>query len=235
MAPAERNHPLTYQTGMRHVRDLWAKASSEDEALKYGLHGLRVLGYTLAKRGAGETLAVAQGGWRSDTHERYERFTVAQVLALPSAMLAADASGTVVAAAVPVTPAVVAQPAAQPPQEQPVAPRPMASPRSGRGAARHSPLPTPPRVEERRASAVLSPPRPLTFANAPGRRVLAPAAMWPRYLCREHGGEGWEAKIEKVRSRDGQAEALVVFVARKTRSTGWQPMWLKLANLRPLH
>ena len=124
---------------MRHVRDLWAKASSEDEALKYGLHGLRVLGYTLAKRGAGETLAVAQGGWRSDTHERYERFTVAQVLALPSAMLAADASGTVVAAAVPVTPAVVAQPAAQPPQEQPVAPRPMASPRSGRGAARHSP------------------------------------------------------------------------------------------------
>ena len=74
VAPAERNHPLTYQTGMRHVRDLWAKASSEDEALKYGLHGLRVLGYTLAKRGAGETLAVAQGGWRSDTHERYERF-----------------------------------------------------------------------------------------------------------------------------------------------------------------
>ena len=172
---------------------------------------------------------------RSDTHERYERFTMAQVLALPSAMLAADASGTVVAAAVPVTPAVVAQPAAQPPQEQPVAPRPMASPRSGRGAARHSLLPTPPRVEERRASAVLSPPRPLTFANAPGRRVLAPAAMWPRYLCREHGGEGWEAKIEKVRSRDGQAEALVVFVARKTRSTGWQPMWLQLANLRPLH
>ena len=44
-----------------------------------------------------------------------------------------------------------------------------------------------------------------------------------------------EAKIEKVRSRDGQAEALVVFVARKTRSTGWQPMWLQLANLRPLH
>ena len=86
-----------------------------------------------------------------------------------------------------------------------------------------------------RASTVLSPPRPLTFANAPGRRVLAPAAMWPRYHCREHGGEGWEAKIEKVRSRDGQAEALVVFVARKTRSTGWQPMWLKLANLRPLH
>ena len=101
--------------------------------------------------------------------------------------------------------------AADTPHEQPVAPRPMTSPRSGRGAARHSPLPTPPRVEERRASAVLSPPRPLTFANAPGRRVLAPAAMLPRYLCREHGGEGWEAKIEKVRSRDGQAEALVVF------------------------
>ena len=51
----------------------------------------------------------------------------------------------------------------------------------------------------------------------------------------DHGGEGWEARVEKVRSRDGQAEALVVFVARKTRSTEWQPMWLQLANLRPLH
>ena len=61
--------------------------------------------------------------WRSDTHERYERFTVAQVLALPSAMLEADASGSLIAAAVPVAPSVVAQPAARLHHEQPAAQR----------------------------------------------------------------------------------------------------------------
>ena len=59
--------------------------------------------------------------------------------------------------------------------------------------------------------------------------VLCYAAMWPRFQCREHGGEGWEATVEKVRSRVRETarlrhSALVVFVARKTRSTGWQPM-----------
>ena len=39
---------------------------------------------------------------------------VAQVLALPSAMLAADASGAVVAAVVPVAPSVVVEPAVRP-------------------------------------------------------------------------------------------------------------------------
>ena len=67
---------------------LYAKASSEEEAHRYGLHSLRVAGYTLAKRGAGEALAVAQGGWHSDAHTRYERFSSEQVQALPSAMLA---------------------------------------------------------------------------------------------------------------------------------------------------
>ena len=79
------------------------------------------------------------------------------------------------------------------------------------------------------------PPRPLTLANAPGRRVLAPAAMWPRFLCGEHDGEGWEATVEKVRSgQGGRAEALVAFVARRTRGAGWKPMWLQLSSLRPL-
>ena len=92
VAPANRSHPLTYDSGMRHVRALWAKASSAEESKRYGLHGLRVTGYTLAKRGAGDTLAVAHGGWKSDAHERYERFSASQVLALPAAMLAAGAA-----------------------------------------------------------------------------------------------------------------------------------------------
>ena len=112
---------------------------------------------------------------------------------------------------------------------------PLASPRSGRGAARHSPQPTPPRVEVRAQPTVLSPPRPLTLANAPGRRVLAPQAMWPRFLCGEHDGEGWEATVEKVRSgQGGRAEALVAFVARRKCGAGWKPMWLQLSSLRPL-
>ena len=49
------------------------------------------------------------------------RFTVAQVLALPSAMLEADASGSLIAAAVTVAPSVVAQPAARIHHEQPAA------------------------------------------------------------------------------------------------------------------
>ena len=40
VSPCARGEALTYQTGMRHVRDLWAKASSEDEALKYGETGV---------------------------------------------------------------------------------------------------------------------------------------------------------------------------------------------------
>ena len=64
---------------------------------------------------------------------------------------------------------------------------------------------------------------------------LEPAAMWPRFLCGEHDGEGWEATVEKVRSgQGGRAEALVAFVARRTRGAGWKPMWLQLSSLRPL-
>ena len=80
-------------------------------------------------------------------------------------------------------------------------------------------------------------PRPLALDNAVGRRVLAPASLWPRYPCKEHGGEGWEANISKVRTtaRDQVQEGLVEFVARRTRSaSGWAPVWLPLATLRPL-
>jgi hypothetical protein len=75
--------PLTYAAATRDVRHLWARASSKATADGYGLHGLRVAGYTHGKRGAlGEELAVAQGGWRSTAHLRYDRFTTAEVLQL---------------------------------------------------------------------------------------------------------------------------------------------------------
>ena len=52
VAPEDRQQPLTYQTGMRHVRELWEKASSHDEAMKYGLHSLRRQGHGLHTRQA---------------------------------------------------------------------------------------------------------------------------------------------------------------------------------------
>ena len=81
----DRVRALTYSRALTLVRALWAKASSPAEAKKYGLHGLRVAGYNAGKRGSGGTaLAVAQGGWQSSAHERYERFRLSDVLNLPS-------------------------------------------------------------------------------------------------------------------------------------------------------
>ena len=236
VAPEDRQQPLTYQTGMRHVRELWEKASSRDEAMKYGLHSLRVTGYTLGKRGGGEALAVAQGGWHSNAHERYERFTLAQVVALPAAMLAA--AGALAAAAVPPAPVV---PVAAAPVANPVpvvASRPLPATRGGRSSARGSADSRPPAAGQSPAGAAATPPRrALTLANAVGRRVLAPAALWPRLACREHGGEGWEARILKVRTTttdEPREEGLAEFVVGKTRSKGWEPMWIALSALRPL-
>ena len=85
----DRVRALTYSRAMVHVRALWAKASSVETAKKYGLHSLRVAGYNAGKRGAGGvTLAVAQGGWQSSAHERYERFNMKDVLNLPSDIVA---------------------------------------------------------------------------------------------------------------------------------------------------
>jgi hypothetical protein len=75
--------PLTYAAATRDVRRIWAQASTAAVAAGYGLHGLRVAGYAHGKRGElGEELAVAQGGWRSTAHLRYDRFSTTEVLQL---------------------------------------------------------------------------------------------------------------------------------------------------------
>ena len=56
-------------------------------SLKLGPHGLRVLGYNLSKLGNGVDLTVAHGGWFSEAHSRYERFSQQQVLGVPTGML----------------------------------------------------------------------------------------------------------------------------------------------------
>ena len=212
VAPGEPTVPLTYQMAMRHIRRLYEKASSSEEAKLYGLHSLRVTGYTLAKRGAGEALAVAQGGWRSDAHMRYERFSAEQVQALPAVMLATRADTSEALVRTPV----VAQPR----------------------AAESEPAVVPPQVPARATPAraagsqqIAASPAPLTQANCVGRRVLCPADMWPSWACKEHGGTGWEARVDKVK---GDGTVLVTFVTQGPKSRKWRPMWLQLAHLRPV-
>ena len=223
--------PLTYGAAMTQVRALWARASSADEAAKYGLHSLRVLGYNLSKRAVGDQLTVAHGGWSSDAHERYERFALTQVLALPRGMLEAGDE---------------APDDAQPPDGGDVAPRPLpvASARRGRSggaaapaaqamASARSPGGVPAAV-----AAPLPPPRPLTLANAHGRRVLCPADMWPAWACAEHGGRGWEAVVQRVRVRPKAPgpELYVQFVSR-ARGAGkprFHPLWILMSAAVPL-
>jgi hypothetical protein len=225
VAPSDRSCPLTYQSAMRHVRALLARVSSQEEAERYGLHSFRVTGYTLAKRGASEALAVAQGGWHSDAHERYDRFSQAQVLALPAQMLAVGASEAenAAAAALPPPPA---PPAAATPHVAVVAPvRPVpAAPRS----ATRSPAGAGSVASASRKPVIT----PLTPANCVGRHVLCPRDMWPSWPCTEHGGQGWEVIIDKL--AQDRTKVLVRFLAPSARTRKWKPMWLLLDHLRPI-
>ena len=96
----DRKRWLTYANAMRDVRALWERVSSKETASLYGLHSLRVAGYNAAKLGKhGTALAVAQGGWMSAAHERYDRFNINDVIALPSVIAScADIESTNVAA-----------------------------------------------------------------------------------------------------------------------------------------
>ena len=48
-------------------------------------------------------------------------------------------------------------------------------------------------------------------------------------------GPVWEARILKVRTTaTDEAQGLAEFVVGKTRSKGWEPMWIALSALRPL-
>jgi hypothetical protein len=230
VSPSDHTKPLTYQTAMRHVRSLWAAVASTEEAQRYGLHSLRVTGYTLARRGAGEALAVAQGGWHSDVHQRYDRFSISQVVALPAVMLQVDATEEELTAAA----GAVAQaaPAAPPPAaplappQVPARPLPARSPARKRGRSQSEPQAV--------AAPVARPPEPtqLTTANCVGRHVLCPKQMWPSWPCSEHGGTGWEAVVEQVNRDRGTVQ--VRFVAPTSRTRRWRPMWLQLRSLLPI-
>lgn len=229
--------PLTYAAALRGFRAMLARVTSADEAASYGLHGLRVQGYNLAKAACGVDLAVAQGGWHSTAHERYERFSAARVLAMPQAMIAgaqASIADVPPAPVVPVhEPVALAQPPAPPPARDPQL---LGGGRRGKRSrgADHGDGGAAGAGSSTEAAPAPAAPRPLLGDGRDvGRVVLCPRAMWPKWQCKEHGGEGWEARIEHVRrSSDKPTEAQVAF-ANPGRAK-FQPMWVQLDVLRPL-
>ena len=61
-----------------------------DEALAaapYGLHGARVEGWNATRATLGGDLATAHGGWKSNAKTRYDRFSMARVCRIPSAIV----------------------------------------------------------------------------------------------------------------------------------------------------
>ena len=82
----DRVRPYTYNNALTDFKDLLVKAGC---LLVLGLHGLRVLGYNLALGGAGEAIAVVQGGWKLGSNTRYHRFNLARdIFTLPGRMVA---------------------------------------------------------------------------------------------------------------------------------------------------
>ena len=73
--------------------------------------------------------------------------------------------------------------------------------------------------------------RPLTRANAVGRRVLVPRELWPDYPCDERGGTGWVGQVLACKSWG----ARVAFV-HATSSSGlpFADAELQLEALHPL-
>ena len=56
---------------------------SLEKAKRYGLHGLRVLGYNCWRGANGEDVAKLQGGWGSNAHRSYGREMLLEILQVP--------------------------------------------------------------------------------------------------------------------------------------------------------
>jgi len=71
-----------YQQVLDGMRGAMEKCPGMDasRARKYGLHGLRVLGYNCWRAAKGEDVAKLQGGWGSDGHRVYGRDTLDKIL-----------------------------------------------------------------------------------------------------------------------------------------------------------
>ena len=92
----EDGQPLLYNDLLTDMRRLFCKVDgvTEEIANKYGLHGIRVLGWNAGRAAMGEEVAALQGDWLSDCRQRYNRETLNKILAMAQAAAtrAADAA-----------------------------------------------------------------------------------------------------------------------------------------------
>ena len=228
----DHRRPLLYWDALSDFRELLARVVSAEEALTFGFHGLRVEGYNRG-RAVDPDLAVAHGGWKSTAHERYERFGLAAAVALAARMVAPAEAGAQLGL-VPVALGAAVAPVA--PAAPPVVPRPLPIGVPSRlGVARRGVPPAQPAPQHRAAPPLPAWPaadlRPLTRANAVGRQVLVPAAVWPGFDCTECDGRGWRASIVRV----SPGGAWVHFVAARTpHGRPYADAELELSALKPL-
>jgi hypothetical protein len=81
--------PWLYQGALDACRELWARTPgvTSEMAATCGLHGLRVGGNGGVTRVLGRWLAKAQGGWDSDSQDRYDRVDMQEVVQIPGAIV----------------------------------------------------------------------------------------------------------------------------------------------------
>jgi hypothetical protein len=86
----DMQRPLIYSRLVDQFKAMQRRIGIPDSRLNV-LHGLRVEGYNLTKRGLGQDVAVAHGLWKSKAHQRYDRFDMQQVMRIPSVIAGVDA------------------------------------------------------------------------------------------------------------------------------------------------
>ena len=192
----DRRRPLLYSK----LREQFRRAQLDvgvPEAELAGPHGLRVEGYNATKNGLGAPLAVAQGGWKSSAHERYDRFSMDRVVRIPAVIAGVDEGDD------PAPLNEAGERPAGPPQRRlrraDVAPRRASlqeeegegaggsdaddeseEPRAGAGAGE---APVPPREAGRGGSPGRSGPGPL-LSLTPGGSAAPPAGYWGEAVSR---------------------------------------------------
>ena len=82
----DRRRPYTYTSGMSDLKALLAVVGDD---LDFGLHGFRVQGYNDSKSGNGEEITVVHGLWKMGSNNRYDRFNLLDVFAIPAGMVGA--------------------------------------------------------------------------------------------------------------------------------------------------
>ena len=81
----DRRQPLTYGAATDMLKVMQRRAGVSD---KPGLHGIRVEGNNLSRNANGDELTNIHGGWLSAAgRSRYDRFSVADVVAIPARMV----------------------------------------------------------------------------------------------------------------------------------------------------